>query len=208
MSADPERPVPVLLQQASVARLEGHLRGNNARIRPLSASVSSRSSVLTSTSISSPSTENQKYLDLPTLKAVFVRHAVLQKEMELEQFPEAVLDLAQAFFDTEYDEINHTDVSWKGREEKGDLFFKFLMLDQPRECLKKAKRLWTALHFKAGSASSGTSGKAIPVQRISQPANVTGRVANTEAFPGAHSRPQASRSFSSAQSSSRRRSVL
>lgn len=80
-----------------------------------------------------------KTLELPTVKNVFIKNAVLQKEMDEGQFEQSLDQLAVAYYDKEYDTLTGAQVCSKTDLEKREMLYRFLLLDQPQECLRRAK---------------------------------------------------------------------
>jgi len=80
-----------------------------------------------------------KTLELPTVKTVFIKNAVLQKEMDEGQFEQSLDQLAVAYYDKEYDSLTGARVCDKTEVEKREMLYRFLQFDQPQECLRKAK---------------------------------------------------------------------
>lgn len=80
-----------------------------------------------------------KTLELATVKNIFIKNAVLQKEMDEGQFEQSLDQLAVAYYDKEYDNFTGAQVSDKPLPEKREILYRFLMFDQTQECLRKAK---------------------------------------------------------------------
>ena len=80
-----------------------------------------------------------KTLELNTVKQIFIKNSVLQKEMDEGQFDQALSQLAVAYYDLDYEKLTGAQVSDKSEMEKREMMLRFMQFDQTQECLRRAK---------------------------------------------------------------------
>lgn len=74
---------------------------------------------------------DRKYLSQQTALKIFIKNSMLQKEMDENQFLQALEIMAQFFYDAEYDKINNTDIKSLAPFEKKLKFFEFIGSHDP-----------------------------------------------------------------------------
>lgn len=87
----------------------------------------------------SRSLPDKKVLTRDTCQKIFIKNAILQKEMEEPQFLKAIKDISDVFFDKEFDKINKTDISKLPSEQKIHKIFELLGCHDSNFYSKKLK---------------------------------------------------------------------